>query len=85
MTIDDNTACVPVAPVVQLVITSKFSDVGTCVRISVQSHELGYFLTKNKIILIIIMHKKWRTISSWVDKILLHGRRGKGIAESFSR
>ena len=34
-----------VAPVVQLV-TSKPSDVGTSVRISVQSHELGFFLTK---------------------------------------
>ena len=30
---------------VQLV-TSKPSDVGTCVRISVSSHELGFFLTK---------------------------------------
>ena len=36
----------PVAPVVQLV-TSKPSDVGTLVRISVQSHELRFFLTKN--------------------------------------
>ena len=35
----------PVAPVVQLV-TSKPSDVGTLVRISVQSHELEFFLTK---------------------------------------
>ena len=35
----------PVAPVVHLV-TSKPSDVGTCVRISVSSQELGFFLTK---------------------------------------
>ena len=27
---------------------------------------------------------KWRTINSWVHKIRLHGRRGKGTAESFS-
>ena len=39
---------IPVAPVVQLV-TSKPSDVGTRVRISVQARELGFFLTKNKI------------------------------------
>ena len=37
----------PVAPVIQLVI-SKPSDVGTLVRISVQSHELGIFLTQKK-------------------------------------
>ena len=37
----------PVAPVVQLV-TSKPSDVGTLVRISVSSHELGFFLTHKK-------------------------------------
>ena len=30
-------------------------------------------------------NKKWRTTSSWVHKIRLHGRRGKGTAESFSR
>ena len=39
---------VPVAPVVQLV-TSKPSDVGTWDRISVQSHDLGFFLTKIRI------------------------------------
>ena len=27
----------------------------------------------------------WRTINSLVHKIRLHGRRGKGMAESFSR
>ena len=37
----------PVAPVVQLV-TSKPSDIGTRVRIPVQSHELGFFLKKEK-------------------------------------
>ena len=37
----------PVAQVVQLV-TSKPSDIGMRVRISVQSHELGFFLTKKK-------------------------------------
>ena len=37
----------PVAPVVQL-LTSKPSDVVPGVRISVQSHELGFSLTKKK-------------------------------------
>ena len=44
----------------------------------------GIFLTKNK------KNKKkmpngWRTINSLVHKIRLRGRRGKGMAESFSR
>ena len=42
------------------------------------------FLTiklKNKI----KMRNGWRTIKSLVHKIRLHGRRGKGMAESFSR
>ena len=30
---------------------------------SLQSYELGFFLTKNKIIIIKIMPNKWRTIS----------------------
>ena len=67
-----------VAPVVQLVAT-KPSDVGTRVRISVKSHELGIFPYKN------IITNKWRTITSWLHKIRLHGRRGKGTAESLSR
>ena len=71
-----------VALVVQLV-TSKPYDVGTCVRISVQSHELFFFITKNKII--IIMPNKWTTITSWVHTNRFHGRRGKGAAGSFSR
>ena len=37
------------------------------------------FLTKIK------MPNGWRTIESLVHKIRLHGRRGKGTAESFSR
>ena len=44
----------------------------------------GIFLTKklkNKI----KMPNGWRTIKSFVHKIRLHGRRGKGMAESFSR
>ena len=44
----------------------------------------GIFLTKklkNKIKL----PNEWRTIKSLVHKIRLHGRRGKGMAESFSR
>ena len=44
----------------------------------------GIFLTKklkNKI----KMPNEWRTIKSLVHKIRLHGRRGKGMAESFSR
>ena len=44
----------------------------------------GIFLTKK------LKKKKkmpngWRTIVSLVHKIRLHGRRGKGMAESFSR
>ena len=31
------------------------------------------------------MPNGWRTIKSLVDKIRLHGRRGEGMAESFSR
>ena len=31
------------------------------------------------------MPNEWRTINSLVHKIRLHGRRGKGMAESFSR
>ena len=72
-----------VAPVVQLV-TSKPSDVGSGVRISVQSHELEFSLTMIYIYIKIIRNK-WKTIHSWVHKIRLHGRRGKGAAESFSR
>ena len=44
----------------------------------------GIFLTKklkNKI----KMPNGWRTIKSLVHKIRLHGRRGKGMAEFFSR
>ena len=31
------------------------------------------------------MPNEWRTIKSLVHKIRLHGRRGKGMANSFSR
>ena len=31
-----------------------------------------------------IMYDQRRTIKSWVNKIRLYGRRGKGTAESFS-
>ena len=44
----------------------------------------GIFLTKklkNKL----KMPNRWRTIKSLVHKIRLHSRRGKGMAESFSR
>ena len=44
----------------------------------------GIFLTKNKKNKI-KMPNGWRTINSLVHKIRLHGRRGKGKAESFSR
>ena len=44
----------------------------------------GIFLTKNKKTKI-KMPNGWRTINSLVHKIRLHGRRGKGMAESFSR
>ena len=54
--------------------------VGTWVR----SRQTGFFALKNK------KNKKkmpngWRTIKSLVHKIRLHSRRGKGMAESFSR
>ena len=32
-----------------------------------------------------MMPNEWKTIKSLLDKIRLHGRRGKGMAESFSR
>ena len=41
----------------------------------------GIFLTKNKKNKI-KMPNGWRTINSLVHKIRLHGRRGKGMAES---
>ena len=44
----------------------------------------GIFLTKTKKTKI-KMPNGWRTINSLVHKIRLHGRRGKGMAESFSR
>ena len=44
----------------------------------------GIFPTKNKKNKI-KMPNGWRTINSLVHKIRLHGRRGKGMAESFSR
>ena len=44
----------------------------------------GIFLTKN-LKTKIKMSNGWRTIKSLVHKIRLHGRRGKGMAESFSR
>ena len=44
----------------------------------------GIFLTKNKKTKI-KMPNGWRTINSLVHKIRLHGRRGKGMAETFSR
>ena len=48
----------------------------------------GIFLTKKKKKKkkkLIIMPNGWRTIKSLVHKIRLHGRRGKGMVESFSR
>ena len=44
----------------------------------------GIFLTK-KLKTKIKMPNRWRMIKSLVHKIWLHGRRGKGMAESFSR
>ena len=44
----------------------------------------GIFLTK-KVKIKIKMPNGWRTIKSLVHKIRLHGRRGEGMAESFSR
>ena len=45
----------------------------------------GIFLTKNQKTKIKMPNNGWRTINSLVHKIRLHGRRGKGMAESFSR
>ena len=46
----------------------------------------GIFLTKKlKKLKKLKMPNGWRTIKSLVHKIRLHGRRGKGMAESFSR
>ena len=45
----------------------------------------GIFLTKNKKKTTKKMPNGWRTVNSLVHKIRLHGRRGKGMAESFSR
>ena len=81
----DEVGMLKVPAVVQLV-TSKPSDGWTCVRISVSLHELGFFLTKkiekNRI-------KKYPTSGERLNRqytnIRLHGRRGKGKAESFSR
>ena len=67
----------PVAPVIQLV-TPKTSDVGTCVRIPVQSHELGFFLPKKN------AQQVETDYFVRVHKVRLHDRRGKGMAESFS-
>ena len=44
----------------------------------------GFFLTK-KLKTKMKMPNGWRTIKSLVHKIRLHGRRGKGMAESSSR
>ena len=45
----------------------------------------GIFLPKKKLKNNIKMPNGWRTIKSLVHKIRLHSRRGKGMAESFSR
>ena len=45
----------------------------------------GIFLTKKQNKKKQKMPNGWRTINSLVHKIRLHGRRGKGMAESFSR
>ena len=44
-----------------------------------------FFLTKKTKKQKIKMPNGWKTIKSLVHKIRLHGRRGKGMAESFSR
>ena len=45
----------------------------------------GIFLTKKTKTKKTKMPNGWRTITSLVHNIRLHGRRGKGMAESFSR
>ena len=45
----------------------------------------GIFLTKKLNKLKKKVPNGWRTIKSLVHKIRLHGRRGKGMAECFSR
>ena len=77
----------PAAPVVQLV-TSKPSDVGTWVRISVQSHELRFFLTKIQKIYNQIMPptSRERLIRGYTKfKFDFTVDEGKGMAASFSR
>ena len=50
--------------------------------IKVTRTEIFPYIKKN---IYIYMPNKWRTINLLVDKIRLHDRRGKGMAESFSR
>ena len=76
---ENNYSPVPVAPVAQ----RKSCNLLT--RWDVSSIPAnGIFLTK-KLKTKIKMPNGWRTIKSLVHKIRLHGRRGKGMAESFSR
>ena len=60
-------------------VTSKPSDVGTLVRIPVQPHEQGFLLTKKK--------NAQQVENDWFvsTQNQLHGQRGKGKTESFSR
>ena len=69
----------PVAPVAQRYLVTLWH-VGTWVR----SRQTGFFSLKTKKQKT-KMSNGWRTIKSLVHKIRLHGRRGKGKAESFSR
>ena len=70
----------PVAPVAQRYLVTLWH-VGTWVR----SRQTGFFSLKKPLKNKIKMPNGWRTIKSLVHKIRLHSRRGKGMAESFSR
>ena len=67
----------PVAPVFQLV-TSKPSDVDASSNLCAVTGT-GIFPHKKK------KSNRWRTIKSLVHEIRLHGRRGRIVAEYFSR
>ena len=71
---------VPVAPVAQRYLVTLWH-VGTWVR----SRQTVFFSLKKNSKNKIKMPYGWRTITSLVHKVRLHGRLGKGMAESFSR
>ena len=73
----------------QYVFTTSINCVLYCTNRTLINYvqQTGFFSLKNKTKLKtkIKMPNGWRTINSLVHKIRLHRRRGKGMAESFSR